>query len=274
MISVVCVYNDEKILDDFLAKSLRGQTVEYEFIKIDNTGNQFSSAAKALNFGGAKAKGKYILFAHQDVDLSSESWLREAENILDAILGLGIAGVMGVCERGDSKAERLRNVVRHDWDQRQIGNPIAAPELVQTLDEVSMIIPKEVFKRYQFDEQVCDDWHLYGVDYCLTMGVVGLGVYAIPMFIRHKSGGASIGAPLYSLRVILNLGPMVKEYYRTLDKVLKKHKRHYRWIYTTCGHGKWNTYEPLLWQRAAHLLREYSKGMWKRLGKLFKVIWP
>lgn len=80
MISIVCVYNDEKILNDFLLKSLKAQTVEYELIKIDNTQNRFKSAAEALNYGGKKAKGEYIMLVHQDVDLSSDTWLKNEEN--------------------------------------------------------------------------------------------------------------------------------------------------------------------------------------------------
>jgi len=49
MISVVSVYNNEAVLNDFLIKSLQGQSAQYELIKIDNTKNQFKSAAQALN---------------------------------------------------------------------------------------------------------------------------------------------------------------------------------------------------------------------------------
>ena len=76
MISVVCVYNNEKILRDYLLKSLEGQRSEFELIKIDNTQSTYRLAAEALNYGGKKARGTYIMFVHQDVDLSSHSWLK------------------------------------------------------------------------------------------------------------------------------------------------------------------------------------------------------
>lgn len=271
MFSIVCVFDKPDVLENWLIKSLKSQTIEYELIKIDNTKNQFKSAAEALNYGGRQAKGKYIMFAHQDVILCSNSWLKDAEKILDSIPNLGIAGTVGVCEAGDTVAERLLNVIRHGSNKRLIGNPIIEPELVQTLDEQLLVIPKDIFQRYAFDDKTCDNWHLYGVDYCLTVGELGLGVYAIPLFIQHKSEGASVTKPLNSLEVILNLGPMVKAYYRSLSKVLKKHKNYYQWVYTTCGHGKWSTSRPLLFQRVEHLLKEYAKGFLHIIKRIVRL---
>jgi len=74
VISVVCVYNNKTILEDCLLKSLHVQTTEYESILVDNTEGRFKSASKALNFGAGNAKGKYVMFVHQDVDLCSNSW--------------------------------------------------------------------------------------------------------------------------------------------------------------------------------------------------------
>lgn len=78
MISVVCVYNNEKTLKSVLLESLERQTVEYELITLDNRDGRFKSAAEALNYGGAKAKGDYIMFVHQDMWLGTDSWLEDA----------------------------------------------------------------------------------------------------------------------------------------------------------------------------------------------------
>jgi len=99
MIAIVCVYNDERVLADFLLDSLSRQTVHYELITIDNTENQFTSAAQALNFGGRKAHGKYIMFVHQDIRLCSIEWMRDAERMLESLPNLGVAGIAGRGER-------------------------------------------------------------------------------------------------------------------------------------------------------------------------------
>ena len=73
MISIIRVFNDEKLLSKYLLKSLKNQTACNELILIDNTKNKFKSASKALNYGAKKAKGEYLMFIHQDVKLCSHN---------------------------------------------------------------------------------------------------------------------------------------------------------------------------------------------------------
>ncbi|MHC4545475.1 MAG: glycosyltransferase, partial [Planctomycetota bacterium] len=85
MLSIVVVYNDERALNEILLDGLKNQTVKYDLIALDNTKGSFKSAAEALNSGANKAKGKYIMFIHQDVELGSDSWLEDVEKVLDDI---------------------------------------------------------------------------------------------------------------------------------------------------------------------------------------------
>jgi len=52
------------ILQDYLLKSLKNQTAEFELITLKNTQSKFKSAAEALNYGGKKSKGKCIISVH------------------------------------------------------------------------------------------------------------------------------------------------------------------------------------------------------------------
>lgn len=254
VISIVCVYDNEKSLNEYLLNSLKVQTSAHETIFLDNTQGQYKSAAEALNLGAFRATGKYIMFVHQDVDLCSTSWLEEAEDILDSIPHLGIAGVAGMSEDGRSNKERGRNIIEHRINRKswEWGNPIEKPEQVQTVDGCLMIVPKTVFDMLSFDERTCDDWHLYEVDYCLSCAERGLGVYAIPMFIYHRSGGGFFREN--KLKTLLSLGPLPDTYYRTLKKLRVKHRKHYKTIYTTCG--DWNLSYPVLLQRIVLLGRD------------------
>lgn len=265
MISVICVYNNEDILKEHLLKSLENQTVEFELIKIDNTGSTFASAAQALNFGGKKAKGDYILFVHQDVNLCFNTWLEDAEKILGSISNLGIAGVAGLSEEGKAQEDRARNLIRQG-DNKLWGKEISKPEPVQTLDECLTVVPRYVFDDLKFDEKICDDWHLYTVDYCLSVRNLELCAYAIPMFIYHKSTGDS----------------RCNEYQRTLKKLLKKHKGQTKRVYTTFG--VWRTSYPLFLQKAKQItiriiyLLMIKIGMryfWRKSGlkSLWKTTW-
>ena len=247
MISVVCVYNNKTILEDCLLKSLHVQTTEYELILVDNTEGRFKSASKALNFGAGNAKGKYVMFVHQDVDLCSNSWLNDVEKMLDSIPGLGIAGVAGRKDKGG-----LITAIRHGDPPVPAGRiHIEKPTLVQTLDECLVIVPRPVFHKLQFDEETCDDWHLYAVDYCLSVAALALGVYTIPMYAYHKSTGSVVRNPF---RIILNTGSLPEGYYCTLRKLLVKHRHCYRMIYATTEN--WDTRLPLTFQRIRLLPRD------------------
>lgn len=254
MISIVCVYNNKKLLTDCLLNSLKNQTLDYELITIDNTNGIFKSAAKALNYGGKKATGKYIMFVHQDVDLCSASWLEETNQIIDSLPNLGIAGVAGMSVNGRTNKERGKNIILNGDKNWEYGNPIKKPELVQTLDECLVIIPKSVFDVLQFDEKVCDNWHLYAVDFCLSVRKLEYGTYAIPMYIHHKSRGVFT---TNFFETILSLGKLSKEYYQNMSKILNKHKSECGHIYTTCG--EWSTSFPVILQRIVWLIKNGLK---------------
>ncbi len=232
MFSIVCVYNDKQLLNRYLLKSLKHQTTNYELILEDNTKSKFSSAAQALNYGGRKAGSKYIMFVHQDVDLDSDRWLEDAERLLDTIPNLGIAGVAGMSELGRTNKERGRNIITHGVPPQiwSWGNPISKPVVVQTLDECLVIVPKEVFDMHRFDENVCNGWDLYAVDYCLSVKRIDRQAYVIPMSIYHGS-----------------MGHLTESYFRVLRKVLKNNKKYFKVINTTTG--SWSTSYPVNVQR-------------------------
>ena len=236
MISVVCVYNNKRILQDYLLKSLKHQTAKFQLILIDNTNGKFKSAAEALNYGGKQARGRYIMFVHQDVDLSSSLWLEKVEKMLNKLPNLGVAGVAG-------KSENRRYIITNIKQ----GNPpklagkiqIKKPTKVQTLDECLIIVPRSVFNKIKFDEETCDNWHLYAVEYCLTVRRYKYNIYVLPIYVYHRSPGYS----------------MSKEYYSTLKKVLKKYGGRYKTIYTTMG--DWNASYPLKIQRVYKNIKRF-----------------
>jgi glycosyltransferase involved in cell wall biosynthesis len=236
MISVVCVYNDKRILREYLESSLDAQTSGLEKILIDNSQNKYESAAKALNEGAARANGKYVLFIHQDVRLYPETWLADAEKILDSLQNVGIAGLAG---KKDS--EGVMSNITHGIPPRPVSESrIDRVETTQTVDECAVIVPKSVFDVLRFDEEVCDNWHLYGVDYSLSVRNLGLEVFVLPLEAYHRSAAYSISG----------------SYYKSLQKVLRKHRKEYEYVHTTMG--DWHTAVPVFLSRLlkrTHVLR-------------------
>jgi Glycosyltransferase like family len=238
MISVVCVYNDNEILDNFLLKSLKNQSIEYELILLDNTNRTFESAAQALNYGGKKAKEKYIMFVHQDVDLSSNSWLEDTEKILDSLPNLGILGVAGRSEN----VKGIITIIKDGYPPKPAGdNYFNCIRDAQTLDECLVIVPASVFEILTFDEKICDNWHLYVADYCLSVKEQDYKVYLAPVFIYHRSAGYS----------------MSEKYYTILEKLMKKHGKYYKRI--CINTGCWYTSYPLRLQRTLAYIKKRLK---------------
>jgi hypothetical protein len=222
MISIVVVYNNEQALQRILLPSLQKQTAKFEFLPIDNTIGLFKSAAEALNYGAKQANGKYIMFVHQDVELDSDLWLQKVENILKLIPDLGIAGVAGMSETGETAKKRGRGYINRCGQIWEFANPVEKPEKVQTLDECLLIVPRSVFNKLQFDNKTFDDWHCYGADYCLSVREMGLNSYVIPAFIYHRC-------------LLTN----VKNVFRYQKMLYIKHRKDNNRIYTTCGDISW-----------------------------------
>ena len=216
MIAIVCVYNNKKILNETLLKSLQAQTARFELIALDNSGGRYSSAAQALNQGARQIKGDctYIMFAHQDIQFSEPSWLEDVERMLDALPEPGVAGVAG----NSRESNKLFSNITHGTPPRDAGGKIEKPTSAMTVDECCAIVPRAVFQEHQFDEEVCNDWHLYMVEYCLRLKTLGLGVCVLPVEMHHVS-----------------LGSLNMAYFKALKKVLRVHGDRYGTIYTACG---------------------------------------
>ncbi|MBU2575181.1 MAG: glycosyltransferase family protein [Elusimicrobia bacterium] len=230
--SIICVYNDEGILNNWLLAGLKDQTRGFELIKVDNTGGAFKSAAEALNYGAKNAKGEYLMFIHQDVRLISEDWPARAEKFLRDMRDLGVAGVAGMVKTKNPGMisfgtiptdNRVWEIYHGHKKELSVYNRILSgcPAEVQTLDEQLLLAPRKVFGELKFDGAACPGWHLYAVDYALSVKKLGLKAYVLPLPVWHMSNGN------------INRG-----YYAALINVLKKHREE-KAIYTTCG--LWHT---------------------------------
>ena len=247
MISIICVFNDKKVLDKYLLGSLKNQTANYELILVDSTKKNFKSASEALNYGAKNANGNYLMFVHQDIDLSSNKWLEDVENVLNLLNNLGIAGVAGKSKKG-VVSNAIHGIPPIPAGKIQINNPVK----VQTIDECLFIIPKPVFDMYKFDEEICNDWHLYAVEYCLRVLKSNLDIFIIPNYIYHASAGYSIS----------------KSYFDILENLLKKYENDYTCIYTTVWN--WNSKYSFFLQKIWYLIRlkisNFRRFLIKRWG--------
>lgn len=214
MISVICVFNNKEVLKKNLLRSLKRQDCKYDYVGIDNTDHRFKSAAEALNYGFTltNPKSKYVFFVHQDILLENKNSLDKIESEILKIKNLGIAGFAGK----DYKNIQIGYIQScgKPW-----GSPINKYEEVFTLDELGLIIPKNVFNKHKFDSDVFDGWHCYGVDYSLWAHNNNLKVVVLPVWINHNSAFTAF------------TDNKLRYFQR---KLLGKYKK-YKMIYTTCG---------------------------------------
>jgi hypothetical protein len=229
MFTVISAVTNDDVAREYLLRGLKRQTAKHELLLIHNKTGAFSSAAQPYNCTSRKAAGDYLMFIHQDVYLPSPTWLKDAQDTLSTLSNLGIAGPAGLTKpRGVNSFEliaryylvrRLRlfpvwfrrygkgMVLQGAGGQPWFGAAAKEAVSVQTLDELLLVVPAEVFARTKFDESVCDGWHLYGVDYALACRRLGRGVWVLPQPVRHLSSGKKNPA-----------------YFDTIVKVARKHR--------------------------------------------------
>lgn len=188
--SIICCYNDKKILGEFLEAGLDEQTTgDFERVFVDNRDMKHASAPAALHEGAKQASGEYYLFAHQDTRLPPE-YLEKAGGYLDAEDRVGIAGAVGA-RPGENTAVEDINVIEVGDDRRLREDAIAIdePADVHSLDELLFIIPADVYTAHPLSDLACGGWFLYGAEYCMLARQNGLRAITLPLPVWHKDGG-------------------------------------------------------------------------------------
>lgn len=226
LLSVICVYNNKEKLSNYLLGGLKKQTFPFESILLDNTQNRFVSGAEALNYGARQAHGKYLVFVHQDIFIEESNGWQQLISYFEA--GYELIGVSGM----PRNHLRMRsNVTTGTHDFRAPANwlckEIYQPEAVETLDECFFACTRDLYNQIGgFDEVVCDNWHMYSVDFCLSAKALGVNPVVVPIQMHHQSGGK-----------------INKAFLHNLMKVAKKH--HKIWMSTPCYH--FFAFRPFIW---------------------------
>lgn len=253
MISVVCVYNNKTILNDILLKSLKPQTAEFELILLDNREGRFTSAASALNYGGEKATGDYIMFIHQDMWLDTPTWIEDAEKWMRTLPDAGVAGVLGIAILPGQANLAMKFSIHIFEGMFKNKKPVEHPEPVESLDECLLIVPRNVFEKLKFDEVVFDGWDCYAPDYCLAIKPLGLKSYVIP--------GASSHCCLRRNYMLWEFRDLLK-YHRRL---YQKYKKDYKIIHTLMGPISWKTLHLRAIQR---LIAPFFERLFPRVSRM------
>ena len=214
-VSVICVYNNKQQLEHQLIASLNKQKIDFELITIDNVEKTFPSAAKALNVGAIKANGDILVFAHQDICFKTSEELGKLCTIVNECPIGTIIGTQGV--REPSKIYYTNLTSGYNYIPTIVNNFYDQLYEVSCVDEGLFAMKKETWEKHNFDEILCNDWHLYCVEACLNARKNGHKVYVLPIQIHHFSKGK------------INLS-----YMNGLIKIADKYRKNFKYIWTTC----------------------------------------
>lgn len=213
-VSIICVYNNKKQLEQCLIQSLNKQSIEYELVLVDGTGNIFHSCANALNYGVSKAKGDILIFTHQDIYLKEYDSLLNFSNFINMKPTGCVVGAAGAIEK---KQKNLGNYTTGELIDNRLLYNLYSPKEVSCVDECFFGMKRSTFDLHAFDEEVCDNWHLYAVEQCLYHRNNGGKVFVYPLQFHHLSNGK------------INL-----KYMDGLLKIVVHYKGKFKYIWTTC----------------------------------------
>ncbi len=215
MVSVICVYNNEKQLKNQLFKSLENQSIDYEKIFLDSRKYNFKSAAEALNYGASISNGDILIFSHQDIYIKGTE---ELEKFTDAIFKCKVGtiiGTQGVIEKSKKYYSNL--TAGKEFDERNCNDYKETLIKVSCFDEGFFGMKKKTWEQHRFDEILCDNWHLYAVEMCLYARKNKNDVLVLPIQIHHFSYGR------------INI-----EYMKGLYKICNAYKNDFKYVWTTC----------------------------------------
>jgi hypothetical protein len=182
-ITFAVAVNDEELFENnFMASPCLRRPHSHQIIVQKN----FASAAKAYNEALDRSANDLIVFCHQDV-FFPESWLTQLRYWLHYLVGWDPAwGVLGCA--GATLDGQVRGYV-YSPGLGFTGARFDRPALVQTLDEIVLILRKSSGLRFDDD---LPHFHLYGTDICLRAAKRGMKSYAIPAFSIHNAKQGSV----------------------------------------------------------------------------------
>jgi hypothetical protein len=174
---VIAVNNKHVFESNFLASPCLNGSHSHQIIVQEG----FSSASKAYNEAIDRSTNDVIVFAHQDI-LFPEPWLTDLQRALDSLETSDPQwGVLGCY--GETLDDGGRGYI-YSGGLGIMGKPLDRPAVVQTLDEIVLILRKSTGLR--FDEHL-PHFHFYGADICMAAAARGWKSYAIPAFCIHNT---------------------------------------------------------------------------------------
>lgn len=181
--SLCTLVNDEHQYDGFQTSAKNsGFGDDCEFLQIDNTVANQTSAYAGLNHLLSKAQGRFVILCHQDIlfDFDDRFVLEARLQELTRFAPLwGVCGVAGKTRFG----EPIRHITDKYGDDQRHG---ILPAQAGSLDECFLVINPQTGLRFSRD---IEGFHMYGTDICLMADVMGFQAWVVDFHICHNGEG-------------------------------------------------------------------------------------
>jgi glycosyltransferase involved in cell wall biosynthesis len=174
--------------------------LSHEYIRIHNQSGRYG-ICDAYNEGVTRAKGRILVFVHEDVFFMEPGWGRILADkfIRDDFLGLvGVAGTQYLTSEHPAWLAAgepfLRGRVIHEIDQgRLLYLTVFSWEKedaeVVAVDGLFMAIRQSLFPKIRFDELTFDAFHFYDLDICLQVRKTHKLIVTWDILVKHLSKG-------------------------------------------------------------------------------------
>ncbi|WP_026661191.1 glycosyltransferase [Butyrivibrio sp. AC2005] len=210
-VTVVCCYNDLQQFED-LKNALEKQSEKAELLGIDNRASAFSSCAAAYNSIVKDITTPYVLYSHQDIIFEDENNIKQLGDYIEKTGTDDIVGVAGV--RVSPKIT-YTNIFDGLNEKKPAGKlRVEGLEECDTVDECIFGGHSEYFKKEPFDEEICNNWHLYAVEQCLRTKLKGNKVWVCDVVLYHHSDGE------HNYKLHENFRELSKAYHDRLDYIV------------------------------------------------------
>lgn len=194
---IVCISNPN-VFEECLLRSINinRKDIDIEIVPIVNRNNIYS-ASNALNVGIDASKSDILIFAHQDVRLLDD-WFVKLDGFLQNISDdWGIIGSAGIAIKynredigkwgGSLYLDTVAVGTVYDNDESlekgvPYWNGTKDLEQVHCVDECIFVMNKRTGLRF---DSMYTGFHFYGVDMCMQARAAGYGVYGADLPIVH-----------------------------------------------------------------------------------------
>jgi glycosyltransferase involved in cell wall biosynthesis len=199
MISIVVCSVKPALLVQFKENVAATIGVDYEIIAIDNRQSS-NGICRVYNNGFKATINNIVCFCHEDIYFETENWGAELVKLLKDP-SIGIAGSAGAIYKSvypnpwiSVPREYYRtNMVQHKPGGARIFNPVLEPGLfseVAVVDGFFIAGTAAVFNKYQWNETLLPNFHLYDIDISIRVGRYLKVVVCNTIKVAHLSQGS------------------------------------------------------------------------------------